>query len=147
MMIVPVVAATILVTSKERWQLFAGRQLFYIFAVSETELGFRDASLILQGIDLGLIPVYQAELVPTEVRGFAVGTYQLSYGWGALIMNFITRGTSEIKGDLAWKLPYCVFYIIPVTIWCVWYWLPESPRWLISKVSFICWALALAPHP
>lgn len=42
--------------------------------------------LAKKGIELGCIPVYQAELVPAEVRGFAVGSYQMSYGVGNLLM-------------------------------------------------------------
>ena len=54
------VGAVILVTAQTREQVLAGRVIanFYI------------------GGELALVPVLQSELVPAQVRGFIVGTYQ-----------------------------------------------------------------------
>lgn len=30
------------------------------------------------GMELAVIPVFQAEMIPTPIRGFAVGSYQFS---------------------------------------------------------------------
>lgn len=34
------------------------------------------------GFELSVVPVYQSEIVPAPVRGFIVGTYQLSINVG-----------------------------------------------------------------
>lgn len=54
------VAASVLVSSNVREQMLVGRILAYIYI----------------GMELSLVPVLQSELVPAEVRGFVVGTYQ-----------------------------------------------------------------------
>jgi MFS transporter, SP family, sugar:H+ symporter len=54
------VAASVLVTSKIREQMLVGRVLAYVYI----------------GMELALVPVLQSELVPAQVRGFVVGTYQ-----------------------------------------------------------------------
>lgn len=62
-----VVGATILITSNSRPQILTGRIIAYVY----------------NGMALGVVPVLQSELVPGNVRGFVVGTFQLglSVSW------------------------------------------------------------------
>lgn len=81
--------ATILVTSGvslNKWQLFAGRLLNYLYI----------------GMELSSVPVYQSEVAPAAVRGLTVGTYQLSLGIGGILISVICRGTSEINDNRSW---------------------------------------------
>ena len=96
MNIIPIVSTTVILTSSNRWQLLAGRMIHYTYAVSCAHIVSYSFGFDKQGIELGCIPVYQAELVPQQVRGFAVGSYQLSYGIGNLLMNLVVKGTSYI---------------------------------------------------
>lgn len=48
-----IICATVIVSSFSKWQLLAGRILFYGYL----------------GMELAVLSVYQAEAVPTEVRG------------------------------------------------------------------------------
>ncbi|KAJ0367919.1 hypothetical protein COL26b_011089 [Colletotrichum chrysophilum] len=57
-----VIPATIALTSSTREQIMAARILNYIYV----------------GMELAVVPVYQSEIVPSEIRGFAVGSYQFS---------------------------------------------------------------------
>ncbi len=54
------VAASILVSSETKAQILAGRIIAYVYI----------------GMELSLVPVLQSELVPAQVRGFVVSTYQ-----------------------------------------------------------------------
>ncbi|KAM5349807.1 hypothetical protein ACJ41O_006312 [Fusarium nematophilum] len=55
-------AAAIIITSKNRDHLLAGRVLNYIYI----------------GMELAVVPIYQSEIVPARSRGFVVSTYQIS---------------------------------------------------------------------
>lgn len=55
-----ILAAVVLVTARHGTQMIVGRTLAYVYI----------------GMELALVPVTQSELVPAEVRGLVVGTYQ-----------------------------------------------------------------------
>ncbi|KAF4951908.1 hypothetical protein FGADI_7130 [Fusarium gaditjirri] len=85
------------------------------------------------GMELALVPVLQSELVPAEARGFVVGTYQSGLLFGSLIMSIICRGTSDIKGHASWRIPHGLFFVIPSILAVAVWWIPESPRWLLTR--------------
>ncbi|KAI0026069.1 sugar transporter [Xylariomycetidae sp. FL0641] len=111
------VAASIIISSSSRWQILAGRVLFYIY----------------QGMELAVVPVYQAEVVPAEARAFVLSTYQFSLLFGGLIINLICLGTQTIPNNNAWRIPFALFYTAPVLVLSGLYFIPESPRWLLLK--------------
>lgn len=111
------VTATIAVTSASKEQIMAARILNYCYI----------------GMELAVVPAYQSEIVPARVRGFIVGTYQLSLLTGGLIVNSICRGTSDLKDDRAWRIPLGMFYIVPSIILSLIWFVPESPRWLLLQ--------------
>ena len=75
-------AVTVIISSHSRDQMICGRILNCVYA----------------GAKLTAIPVYQAELVPGAIRGFAVGSYQLSFvsGGMALLILRIRRCYHEL---------------------------------------------------
>ncbi|KAK8112169.1 general substrate transporter [Apiospora kogelbergensis] len=112
-----ITGATILVSSRNRWQMMAGRIVATVYI----------------GMELAVVPVLQSELVPGPVRGFVVATYQSSLLCGQLIQALVCRGTSTLEGDQSWLIPFGLLFVVPVLLLCgVWY-LPESPRWLLQK--------------
>ncbi|KXH25970.1 sugar transporter [Colletotrichum nymphaeae SA-01] len=112
-----VIPATIAITSSTREQIMAARILNYIYV----------------GMELAVVPVYQSEIVPSEIRGFAVGSYQFSLMFGTLIVNSICRGTSTLDGNASWRIPMGLFYVIPVIVMGLIFFIPESPRWLLTQ--------------
>ncbi|KAH7349652.1 general substrate transporter [Plectosphaerella cucumerina] len=112
-----IVPAIMAVTSASREQIMAARVLNYIYI----------------GMELAVVPVYQSEIMPSEIRGFAVGSYQFSLMFGSLIVNSVCRGTSGLPGNEAWKIPFGLFFVIPVVVMVLIFGIPESPRWLLMK--------------
>ncbi|KAF4345552.1 hypothetical protein FBEOM_502 [Fusarium beomiforme] len=109
--------ATIAVTSFHREQIMAARILNYVYV----------------GMELGVVPTFQSEIVPAQARGFMVGSYQLSLAIGGLVINSICYGTSSLPDNRAWRIPLGMFYIVPsIVIAGIWF-VPESPRWLLRK--------------
>ncbi|RBR19952.1 hypothetical protein FVER53590_12263 [Fusarium verticillioides] len=111
------VPAIMAVTSTSKHQIMATRILNYIYI----------------GMELAVVPVYQSEIMPREIRGFAVGSYQFSLMSGTLIVACVCRGTSTLSGNLSFRIPFGLFFIIPVVVMCAIFFIPESPRWLLTK--------------
>ncbi|KAL4867028.1 hypothetical protein BDV12DRAFT_172062 [Aspergillus spectabilis] len=109
--------ATVTVTSTMNKQIMAARILNYVYV----------------GMELAVVPIFQAEIVPAPVRGFVVGSYQLSLTLGGVVINAVCYGTSRIEDNRAWRIPLGLFYIVPTIIAASIFFLPESPRWLLQQ--------------
>ncbi|KAF4339615.1 RGT2-Sensor of high external glucose concentration [Fusarium beomiforme] len=42
-------------------------------------------------------------------------------------------GSSEIKGHASWKIPYGLFFVIPFILAVAVWWIPEPPRWPLTR--------------
>ncbi|QDS73886.1 hypothetical protein FKW77_007083 [Venturia effusa] len=84
-----------------------------------------------------IVPMYNAEIAPPEVRGALVGLQQLSITLGIMISFWIDYGTNFIGGtgasqsDTAWLLPLCLQLAPAVLLGAGMIFMPFSPRWLI----------------
>ncbi|KAH8799475.1 general substrate transporter [Xylogone sp. PMI_703] len=107
--------AVIVITSNSRAQILTARLLNYGYV----------------GMELSVVPIFQAEIVPREVRGLVVGTYQLMLNLGGLIMSIICQATSSLEGDKQWRIPFGLFLVIPSFVASAIWFIPESPRWLL----------------
>lgn len=86
-----------------------------------------------------LVPLYNAELAPPEIRGGMVVLQQLSITFGIMISYWVGYGTNYIGGtgvgqsDAAWLVPICI-QLLPALILAIGIlFMPESPRWLMNK--------------
>ncbi|KAF2459811.1 MFS sugar transporter-like protein [Lineolata rhizophorae] len=84
-----------------------------------------------------IVPMYNAEIAPPEVRGALVGLQQLSITLGIMISFWIDYGTNYIGGtgdgqhNAAWLLPLCLQLVPAVLLGSGMIFMPFSPRWLV----------------
>ncbi|KAK3349625.1 general substrate transporter [Lasiosphaeria hispida] len=94
------------------------------------------------GIASAIVPVYQSEIAPKEIRGRVVSLQQWAITWGILIQYFIQFGAAHGTGGgpsdpdqptAAFRIPWGV-QMVPAFILLVGlFFFPYSPRWLASK--------------
>ncbi|KAF4614312.1 hypothetical protein G7Y89_g15425 [Cudoniella acicularis] len=84
-----------------------------------------------------IVPMYNAEVAPPEVRGSLIALQQLAICFGILISFWIDYGTNYIGGtgatqsDSAWLVPICLQLFPAVVLFAGILFMPFSPRWLI----------------
>ncbi|KAI7386995.1 putative MFS monosaccharide transporter [Hortaea werneckii] len=112
-----------------------------------TEVGNKDyvlAGRFVTGIGVGafsmLVPLYNAELAPPEVRGALVALQQLAITFGIMVSYWIGYGTNYIGGtgdgqsEAAWLIPICI-QLGPALILAAGMimFMPQSPRHLMNR--------------
>ncbi|CAJ0546942.1 Ff.00g015690.m01.CDS01 [Fusarium sp. VM40] len=107
--------------------LQTGAQNFGMFVAARILLGFGDC------IVLGSAPLLIAEIAHPQDRAILVTLSGASYHSGAFISSWVTYGTLQIESNWSWRLPSLLQSICSVIILVALYWMPESPRWLLSK--------------
>ncbi|KAH8802389.1 general substrate transporter [Flagelloscypha sp. PMI_526] len=95
------------------------------------------------GIGVGslnvVVPLYNAELAPREIRGSLVALQQLAVTFGFMISYWIDFGTDGIGGseeaqkEAAWRLPLGIQLVPAIILGVGILFQPFSPRWLVSK--------------
>ena len=93
------------------------------------------------GIASTIVPVYQAEIAPREIRGRMIALQQWAITWGILIQYFVQYGASFIDGGptnprqstAAFRLPWALQAVPAVILSLGLFWMPHSPRWLGSQ--------------
>ncbi|KAE8337352.1 hypothetical protein BDV24DRAFT_140141 [Aspergillus arachidicola] len=93
------------------------------------------------GIASAMVPVYQAEIAPKEIRGRVISLQQWAITWGILIQFFIQYGASNIDGGpnnptqstAAFRIPWGIQIVPGVILFFGMFLFPKSPRWLASK--------------
>ncbi|KAJ6153651.1 hypothetical protein N7470_006610 [Penicillium chermesinum] len=86
-----------------------------------------------------IVPLYNAELAPPEIRGSLVAVQQLAITFGIMVSFWIGYGTNYIGGtgagqsDAAWLIPVCI-QILPAIILAagMMLFMPQSPRHLMN---------------
>ena len=96
---------------------------------------------VCRGMGVGslsmIVPMYNAEVAPPEVRGSLVALQQLAICFGIMISFWIDYGTNYIGGtgfgqkEAAWLLPICLQLVPAVVLFAGILFMPFSPRWLI----------------
>ncbi|OBT92298.1 hypothetical protein VE01_09520 [Pseudogymnoascus verrucosus] len=78
-------------------------------------------------------PLLLTEICHPQHRGPVTAIYNCLWNLGALVVSCIGWGTSTINNDWSWRT-ITFIQIIPSAVQLMFiYWIPESPRYLISK--------------
>jgi len=92
---------------------------------------------VIAGFGVGLvsclIPMYQSECAPKNMRGMIVGLYQLAITVGALLAAVVLNSTKSRSDHNAWRIPIAVQFAWAVILSGGMLFLPESPRFLLKK--------------
>ncbi|KAL5413134.1 hypothetical protein PMIN03_003912 [Paraphaeosphaeria minitans] len=80
-------------------------------------------------------PAYAVELAHPAFRGIMSGSYNNFWWVGNILAGWMTYGTNLHMADSSWswRLPTLVQCILPGFVACMVIFLPETPRWLLSK--------------
>lgn len=85
-----------------------------------------------------IVPIYNSEVAPPEIRGALVALQQLAITFGIMISFWIDYGTNYIGGttlgtqtDAAWLVPICLQLFPAAILFVGMIFMPFSPRWLV----------------
>ncbi|KAL4922079.1 general substrate transporter [Aspergillus aurantiobrunneus] len=88
-------------------------------------------------ISVGLVEVdvttYQSEIVPPSFRGLVVVSLQLFLTAGALVASGVNKAFETRSDGVGWKTVTGIQLIFPLLITVCTIFIPNSPRWLLSK--------------
>ncbi|OCT53283.1 sugar transporter [Cladophialophora carrionii] len=115
--IIEITAAGTSVGSGRLAQFIVGRTIVYI-------------SVGLVEVDVTL---YQSEIVPAAFRGLVVVSLQLFLNAGSIVATGVNKAFSTTTDSLGWKVVTGIQFVYPVLIILFTFFIPSSPRWLISK--------------
>ena len=106
-----------------------------IVAAIATSPGMLIFGRLLLGLAIGIVaatvPLYLAELSPKEKRGQMVTYFQLAITLGILLsylVGYIFEGAEN-----SWRLMFWAGFIPAILLLVGMFFIPESPRWLLSK--------------
>lgn len=89
------------------------------------------------GLGIGMLsmvaPLYISEISPPEIRGSLLVLEELSIVTGIVIAFWITYGAQYIDSEWAWRLPFLLQILPGLLLGVGIFFLPFSPRWLVSK--------------
>ncbi|KAL8739788.1 MAG: hypothetical protein Q9190_007442, partial [Brigantiaea leucoxantha] len=85
------------------------------------------------GINTSTIPTYQAECSKTTNRGLLICIEGGVIAFGTLIAYWIDYGASYGPPDLTWRFPIAFQIVFALIVVIGMIWLPESPRWLLTR--------------
>ncbi|KAF1355846.1 general substrate transporter [Lizonia empirigonia] len=78
-------------------------------------------------------PLLLTELCHPQHRARVTAVYNCLWNVGAIICTWLTFGTKRIDSDWCWRIP-ALTQAFPSVVQLAFIWfIPESPRWLISK--------------
>ena len=88
------------------------------------------------GLNTATAPPWQAETSKAAWRGKLIVIELILNIAGFSLSNWVTFGFSYVPGAVAWRVPLALQFIFIVILYATVPWLPESPRWLVSKGRF-----------
>ncbi|PSR78938.1 sugar transporter [Coniella lustricola] len=86
------------------------------------------------GSSMASAPQYMAEIAPLHLRGRLVGFFGTWFQVGSLIISGAMVGFTKWESNYQWRVPLLFEALFPLlTCITIYWWCPESPRYLILK--------------
>ncbi|KAK0707960.1 general substrate transporter [Lasiosphaeris hirsuta] len=108
-----------------------------IIMMTTTNIGGLYAGRTLLGLANGMYmtfaQLYIQECSPARYRGLMISSFQVWTSFGALVGTIVDNFTAKIDGPNSYLIPLGLIYIVPVLLSLSIFFIPESPRWLMSK--------------
>ncbi|KAI0019170.1 general substrate transporter [Xylariomycetidae sp. FL0641] len=116
-----------------------------IIQCASLNVGMLCAGRVVAGLCVGVassvVPVYQSEVAPKEIRGRVVSLQQWAITWGILTQYFVQYGAAQVGGgatdahqpEAAFRIPWGVQMIPAIVLFFGLFFFPYSPRWLASR--------------
>ena len=120
-----------------RWMIILAGLVFTLSAIGTAfapTVGWLIGARVASGIGIGIAsfisPMYIAELVPAKVRGSLVAVNMLAITTGIVVAYLVDYAFSASHG---WRYMFGLAALPSIGLIIGMWWLPDSPRWLISK--------------
>ncbi|KIV80999.1 hypothetical protein PV11_08453 [Exophiala sideris] len=92
---------------------------------------------IFIGLGVGQFTVtsllYIGEVAPSQVRGPALMMFQFLQSCSQLVASGITQGTETISSSASFRIPMGGLVVLPIIMFILLPFIPESPSWFIFK--------------
>ncbi|KAH8804449.1 general substrate transporter [Xylogone sp. PMI_703] len=123
-----------------RWSVFFGSLIMVVGVAVQSasqNIGSFVAARIVLGfgvtIALTAAPILITELAHPRDRVTFTSLFNTTWYLGAVIAAWTTYGTFPMTSTWGWRIPSIIQGVPALLSLCMIMWLPESPRWLISK--------------
>jgi len=95
------------------------------------------AGEILCGLPWGVFatmgPAYVSEVCPVALRGYVQIYVNLCWVIGQLIASGVLQGLESNTTQWAYRIPFAIQWVWPLPLFCIVYFAPEGPYWLVRK--------------
>ncbi|KIW36469.1 uncharacterized protein PV06_11284 [Exophiala oligosperma] len=89
---------------------------------------------IAVGALLTLVPLYQSEIAPPQIRGLLVGMHGTMICAGYSLSSWVGFGFYFVDASGAqWRIPLAFQCVLPILLLSGLWLVPESPRWLLNN--------------
>ncbi|KAJ5083033.1 hypothetical protein N7532_012076 [Penicillium argentinense] len=125
-----------------RWTLLSGAIVIIIASIiqaASVQYGMFVFSRVLVGVGSMLVvqpsPMLITELAYPTHRGKYTSAFWTMYYLGAILASWTSYGTQKHlrQSDWSWRVPSIIQAGFPVVQIVFWYFVPESPRWLVAN--------------
>ncbi|RYO52052.1 Sugar transporter [Alternaria arborescens] len=120
-------AATMIVGTIIQVTAFKGHNATAQFIIGRIVTG------VGNGMNTATIPTYQAECSRTKNHGLLICIEGGVIAFGTLIAYWVDYGCSYGSDNFTWRFPIAFQIVFCIILLAGMTWLPESPRWLLTK--------------
>lgn len=100
---------------------------YAMFVASRILVGFGGMFLVQPS------PLLIAELAYPTHRGKYTAAFWTLYYLGAILASWTTFGTQKYDSSISWRVPSALQAGLPLVQLVFYFWVPESPRWLVAQ--------------